>query len=99
MMHLLTELLDIAAEADRQRLRVWYPQVLHEYPDAGDILRHCLQLPVDEVWPYLLTKVPALTLLLRLQILTPIQIAAVKEAIVFLHETLQETHHGIVKTA
>jgi hypothetical protein len=98
IIQLLTELLDVAAQADKQRLFVWYPQFLSEYPDAGAVLQFCLQLPASEVWPYLMTRFPSLTLLTRLQILTPAQTAAIQTAILFVHENLQEMNHGIIKT-
>jgi len=86
--HLIDTLREIAEQADRERLMVWYPQFCQEYPDAAAVIDECLALPPDRVRAKLEEKFPLLISLARLT--NPEWSASFDRALIYLHNVLSE---------
>lgn len=86
--HLIDTLREIAEQADRERLLIWYPQFCQEYPDAAAIIEECLALPPERVRGKLEEKFPLLISLARLT--SPEWTASFDRALIYLHNVLTE---------
>lgn len=42
MIELIKNLQEIAAQADRERLSLWYPQFIAEFPEAAKVIDECV---------------------------------------------------------
>jgi len=89
MIDLIKNLQEIAATADRERLSVWYPQFLVEFPEAATVIEECTAQHNPEIAIQLLRQKismfdVALTIMpLRWQV-------DVVHALTFLHTVLRE---------
>lgn len=89
MLDLIKNLQEIAAQADRERLSLWYPQFVAEFPEAAAVIDECTaRHDPQEAIKLLRQKIAmfdvALTIMpLRWQV-------DVTNALTFLHKTLRE---------
>ena len=89
LLTLIQELNQIAEQADRERLAVWYPQLKAEYPDLCAEIEHCKTFddPAD-VLPYLRKTFSLLDLVMT--IMPPVWQGQLSRSVVFLHGWLKE---------
>ena len=85
---LIDQLREIAMQADRERLLVWYPEFCREYPNAAAVIEECLALPPEMVRLRLEEKYPLLKALPRL--FSPEWSASFDQALAYLHHVLTE---------
>jgi len=89
MIELIKNLQEIAAQADRERLSLWYPQFIAEFPEAAAVIEKCTaQHDPDQAIQLLRKQINmfdvALTIMpLRWQV-------DVTYALTFLHTVLRE---------
>lgn len=86
--HLIDTLREIAEQADRERLLVWYPQFCQEYPEAAAVINECLALPPERVRAKLEEKYPLLISLARLT--SSDWSESFDRALIYLHHVLSE---------